>query len=73
LRVDDVPLDLDPAVLQEQVEAQSYGRPAREGVSDRLGELGLLADQPELFALPCSERLDDRRMRSWRTPSGSIE
>jgi hypothetical protein len=34
--------------------------PAREGVADRLGEFGLLADQPELLTQPRFERLDDR-------------
>ena len=49
---DDVVVDLDAAVVEEAGEAL----PARQGVADRLGELGLLADQLELGAQPGFER-----------------
>ena len=49
---DDVGVDLDAAVVEEAGEAF----PARERVADRLGELGLLADQGELVAQPGFER-----------------
>ena len=41
---DDVAVDLDAAIVEEA--GQPF--PARQGVADRLGELGLLADQAEL-------------------------
>ena len=51
--LDDVVVDLDAAVVEEP--AQTL--PARERVADRLGELGLLADERELVAQPRLERL----------------
>lgn len=41
---DDVDVAFDAAVIEEVAKA----RPSREGVADRLGELGLLADGLEL-------------------------
>ena len=41
---DDVVVDLDAAIVEEQAQAL----PARQRVADRLGELGLLADELEL-------------------------
>ena len=46
--LDDVVVDLDAAVVEEARQAL----PARQRVADRLGELGLLADQRELGAQP---------------------
>jgi hypothetical protein len=46
--LDCIGVDLDAAVVEEA--GQTF--PAREGVADRLGELGLLADQTELLAQP---------------------
>jgi hypothetical protein len=54
--LDDVVVDLDAAVVEEQAEAL----PARQRVADRLGELGLLADELELVAQPRLERFDQR-------------
>lgn len=63
---DDVGVDLDAAVVEEAGEPL----PPREGVADRLGELGLLADQAELLAQPWLEHLDDRpALLSARGPS----
>ena len=53
---DHVAVDLDAAVVEEA--GQAF--PARERVADRLGELGLLADQSELLAQPGFEAGDDR-------------
>ena len=50
--LDDVGVDLDAAIVEEAGEPF----PARERVADRLGELGLLADQAELVAQPRFER-----------------
>ena len=54
--LDDVVVDLDAAVVEEQAKAL----PARQRVADRLGELGLLADELELRAQPRLERVDQR-------------
>ena len=61
--LDDVGVDLDAAVVEEAGEPV----PAREGIADRLGELGLLADQGELGAQPGLEFVDDRPAPVWRT------
>src|SRR5678815_4024555 len=53
---DDVGVDLDAAMVEESGEPF----PSRERVADRLGELGLLADQAEFVAQPRFERRDDR-------------
>ena len=55
-RSDGIVVDLDGAVIEEAGEPF----PARERVADRLGELGLLADQAELLAQPWLEGRDDR-------------
>src|ERR1700712_4030491 len=52
--LDDVGVDLDTAVIQEVTEAL----PARQGVTDRLGELGFLTDHEELVAQPWLQGLD---------------
>ena len=52
----DVGIDLDAAIIEE--ERQAF--PARQRIADRLGELGLLADQSELGVEPGLEVLDDR-------------
>ena len=52
---DDVGVDLDAAVVEEAGQAV----PARERIADRLGELGLLADQAELGAQPGLECIED--------------
>src|SRR5262245_16653668 len=54
--LDDVAVDLDASVVEEQAQAL----PARQSVSDRLGEPGLLAEELELVAQPWLERLDER-------------
>ena len=54
--LDDVVVDLDAAVVEEQAQAL----PARQRVADRLGELGLLADELELGAQPRLEVFDQR-------------
>ena len=51
-----VGVDLDAAIVKESGEPL----PSRERVADRLGELGLLADQAEFVAQPRFERRDDR-------------
>ena len=53
--LDDVRVDLDAPVVDEARQAV----PARERVADRLGELGLLADQRELFTQPWLEGVED--------------
>ena len=53
--LDDIGVDLDTSVVDEA--RQSV--PARERVADRLGQLGLLADQRELFSQPGLERVED--------------
>ena len=52
--LDDVGIDLDPAVVEEQAQAG----PAREGVADRIGEFALAADQAELLAQPWLQGFD---------------
>ncbi|KAF2988696.1 hypothetical protein MJC1_04225 [Methylocystis sp. MJC1] len=52
---DDIGVDLDAPVVDEACQAV----PARERVADRLGELGLLADQREFFTQPWLERVED--------------
>src|SRR5271166_5091990 len=52
----DVAVDLDAAVIEEADQAI----PARQGIADRLRELGLLANQAELGAKPGFEVVDDR-------------
>jgi hypothetical protein len=54
--LDRIGIDLDTSVFEEEAEPG----PAREGIADRLGELGFLADERELFAEPWLERLDER-------------
>src|SRR5687768_12688048 len=49
-------IDLNPAVVEEQGQA----RPAGQRVTDRLGELALLADKSELLAQPRLKSLDER-------------
>ena len=61
--LDDVAVDLDAAVVEEA--GESF--PARERVADRLGELGLLADQAELLAQPRLEFGEIGRLWSRRT------
>ena len=51
---DHVAIDLDAAVIEEADQAV----PARQGIADRLGELGLLTDQTELGAKPGFEVVD---------------
>src|SRR5690349_20953307 len=53
---DRIVIDLDTTVVEEQ--AQPI--PSREGIADRLGEFGLLADQCELLAQPRLECRDQR-------------
>ena len=50
---DDVGVDLDAAIVEESGEPF----PSRERVADRLGELGLLADQAEFVAAASSPLL----------------
>jgi hypothetical protein len=54
--LDDVAVELDAPVLEEEAKAG----PAREGIADRVGKLGLLADERELAAEPWLERLEQR-------------
>src|SRR5262249_43614846 len=54
--LDDVAVDLDASVVEEQAQAL----PAGQSVSDRLSELGLLAEELELVAQPRLERVDER-------------
>jgi hypothetical protein len=54
--LDDVAVDLDAAVIDEADQAG----PAREGIADRFGELGLLADKRQLGAQPDFQVVDDR-------------
>lgn len=54
--LDDVVVQLDAAVVEEQ----GQPLPARERIADRLGQLGLLADQSQLLAQPWLHGLDDR-------------
>ena len=53
---DDIGVDLDAAVVDKAGQAL----PARERIADRLGELGLLADERQLFAQPGLQRVEDR-------------
>src|SRR5690606_32260356 len=53
--LDGVGIDLDAAIVEEAGEPF----PARERVADRLGELGLLADQAKLLAQPGLKLGDD--------------
>lgn len=67
--LNDIVVQLDAAVVEEQGKAL----PAREGVADRLGELGLLADQRQLRPQPWLEDVDDRPallLRAARRSSG---
>jgi hypothetical protein len=57
-----VRIDLDATILEKEAES----RPAYEGATDRLDELGLLADEREFPARPRLERLD-QRARSFLT------
>jgi hypothetical protein len=50
--LDDVIVDFDLAIVEEQRKPS----PARQGVADRLGQLGLLADQRQLLAQPRLQR-----------------
>jgi hypothetical protein len=52
---DGIGIDPDAAVIDETGQSLS----ARERVADRVGELGLLADQPELGFKPGFEGLDN--------------
>ena len=52
---DDVGVDLNAAVIEET--GQPF--PARQRIADRLGELGLLADQAELGAKPGIEFIEN--------------
>src|ERR1700722_14293354 len=52
---DDVAVDFDATIVKEA--GQSF--PARQGVADRLGKLGLLADQAELGAKPGFELIEN--------------
>ena len=54
--LDHVVVDFDPAVIEEQ----SKPCPARQRVADRLGELGLLADQRQFLAQPWLKRFNQR-------------
>ncbi len=54
--LDRVAVDLGATIVEETGEAL----PARERMADRLGELCLLADQPEFVAQPRLEMDDDR-------------
>jgi hypothetical protein len=54
--LDDIGIDLDAAVVNEAGQAFS----TRERIADRLGALGLLADQGKLRARPWLDIVDDR-------------
>ena len=68
--LDDIGVDLDAPVVDKARQAV----PARQRIADRLGELGLLADQRELVPQPGLERVDDRAgfFLSRRAPSIGI-
>ena len=61
--LDDIAIDLDPPVVDEVGETV----PTREGITDCLSELGLLADQGELCAKPAFRPSMIDRLLSWRT------
>lgn len=54
--LDDVGIELDPAVVEEALEVLA----ATQGVADRFGELALAGDTAE-FGLPALEQLGDHR------------
>src|SRR6201991_957929 len=54
--LDDIAIDLDPPVVDEAGKAV----PTREGITDCLSELGLLADERELCAKPAFQAINDR-------------
>lgn len=53
--LDDIGIDLDTSVVDEA----HQDVPTREHIADRLGQLGLLADQRELFSELGLERVED--------------
>ena len=53
--LDDVVVDLDATVIEEP----DQSLPTRQCIADRLGELGLLADQAELGLEPWLEGIED--------------
>ena len=55
--LDHVVVDFDAAVLEKQAQAC----PARQGIADGFGELGLLADQRQFLTQPGLECLDQRK------------
>ena len=54
--LDEMEFDFDPSVVEEAGETV----PTREGMTDCLSELGLLADQGELGAQPGFQAINDR-------------
>ena len=54
--LDHVVVDFDPAVIEKETQAC----PTRQGITDRVGKLGLLTDQRQFLTQPRLQRLDQR-------------